>query len=171
MSHAQNHQEDMDIVAIWLRKDPKRWVAGILAGAFAGVLALAFACVLAKIGGMEILFPIKVAAVPILGNEATAYGMTPAVLIGFVIHELLCMFLGFVYAHFTGTNELPTLLGAGFTWGVFSWIFIFNLFVQSFADIQALHLSKGAGFFVMLVFGLSLTSTAFFDRMIRGSSH
>ena len=158
----------MDIVAIWLRKDPKRWVAGILAGAFAGVLAAAFACLLAKMGGFELWFPLKVAAIPFLGNQATAYGITQALTIGFVVHELLCMFLGFVYAHFTGTNELPTLLGAGLTWGLFSWIFIFNLFTQSFTEIEALHLSKGAGFFVMLVFGLSLTSTAFFDRVIRG---
>ena len=57
-------EKDSDIVAIWLKKDPKRWLAGALAGAFAGLMALIFASVLASLAGYEIWFAAKILALP-----------------------------------------------------------------------------------------------------------
>jgi hypothetical protein len=163
-------EEDMDLVAVWLRKDPKRWVAGAMAGLFAGAVMMLFAMVLSVALGAEAWFPIKIAALPFLGGAATEYGVNvQAIVIGAVFHEFIAMVLGIVYAHFTGTNSLPSLLGAGVVWGLFSWIFITNLFCQSFKDVFAAHIPVGAAFPVNLVFGLALTSVAFFDRALRGS--
>ncbi len=164
------HEEDTNLVEIWLRKDPARWVAGAMAGIFAGLLAGAFAMAVAKMLGYEMWFPIKLAALPFLGGRATEFGINAGLITGLIVMESLCMVLGMVYAHFTGLNSLPLLLGAGFTWGCFSWIFINNLFTPAFPDISAANLSKAPGFFVCMVFGLSLTSVAFFDRMVRGGN-
>ena len=166
-------EKDLDLVAPWLKFDSTRWLAGALAGMFAGLVALVFGGVLAKVGGMEMLFPVKVMALPILGSSATEVGLSgggaTAVIVGLVTFELLCAFLGAVFAHFVFSNAAGPLLGMGFTWGAFSWIFINNLFSQSFLDVRAANLSRGAGFGFWMVFGLSLTSVAFFDRALRGN--
>ncbi len=160
--------EETNIVEIWLRRDSVRWMAGALAGAFAGLVAMAFAMILAVAAGHELWFPIKVAALPILGNDATAVGLTlGSIVVGLAAHQLLCIFLGVVFAHFTGTNSLAPLLGVGLVWGIFGWIFINNLFSRSFPAIRAAELSVGAAFFVWIVYGLSLTSVSFFDRALR----
>ena len=166
-------EKDLDIVAPWLKFDSTRWMAGAAAGMFAGIVALVFGGILSKVGGMEALFPVKVMALPILGSSATELGVSGgallAVIVGLVTFEALCAFLGAVFAHFVFSNASGPLLGMGFTWGAFSWIFINNLFSQSFLDIRAANLSRGAGFGFWMVFGLSLTSVAFFDRMLRGT--
>ena len=158
-----------DIVALWLRKDPVRWAAGVAAGIVAGLMSLVFAMALAKANGLEAFYPARIPALPVLGNAAMEYANGAGVFVGVVVHLLLCSVLGFVYAHFTATNVMTRLLGAGLTWGLFSWIFITNLFAMSFPDIAALGYSRGAGLFVDLVFGFSLTSVAFFDKAFRGS--
>ncbi len=159
--------DDRDIVAMWLTFDAKRWKAGALAGLFAGMVSLAFAMILSQVTGSELWFPARFAAIPFLGGTAMRYDNTQAILVGFLTHELLAMILGMVYAHFTSVNSFPTLLGAGFVWGTFSWVFISCLFVQSFVDISALNVPKSAFFPVNLVFGLSLASVAFFDRALK----
>jgi hypothetical protein len=162
--------EDVNLVETWLKKDTQRWMAGIAAGLFAGLVMLAFAGLMSVVAGMEFWFPIKVSALPFLGNGATEYGMIlPNILVGLIVTEVICAILGLIYAHFTATNALPSLLGAGLVWAAFSWIFIFNLFVQSFRPVLNARLPSGAAFPVMLVFGISLTSVAFFDKMIRGN--
>jgi hypothetical protein len=160
--------EDIDIVAIWLRRDPARWIAGAMAGFFAGLVMLAFATVLSALFGPEPWFPVKIPAVVFYGGYATEYGIhISRMLAGFLLHESLCVVLGVIYAHFTGTNNMPALLGAGFTWGAFSWIFIQCLFAPAIRQIYAMNLPRGPAFFVCMVFGLSLASVAFFDRMVR----
>ncbi len=163
-------EKDIDLVAPWLRKDPTRWAAGGLAGAFGGLVALVLAAIYCQLQGTEALFPVKVMALPILGSEATAVGAGMlSIITGLLVFEALCAFLGAVFAHFTFTNAPGPLLGMGFTWGAFSWIFINNLFSPSFLAVRAAELSRGAGFGFWMAFGLSLTSVAFFDRMLRGS--
>ncbi len=166
----QTVEEDLNIVEIWLRRDPTRWVAGILAGLFSGVVMLAFAMILSKIGGAELWLPIKIAALPFLGSTATEFGFNfTSLAVGFVFVEVLCAFLGLAYAHFTGAgSSLQALLGASFAFGAFSWVFIICLFMQSIYAVQYMEVSKGAAFFVMMVFGLALASVHFFDRMLRG---
>jgi hypothetical protein len=166
-------EKDSDIVAIWLKKDPKRWFAGALAGAFAGLMALIFASVLASLAGYEIWFAAKILALPFLGGAATELGLSgagfKAFLIGFIAFELLTAFWGMIYAHFTGTNSLGALLGMGLTWGAFSWIFLNNLFSPSFLDIRALKIPNSAAFFVWMVYGVALTSVAYFDKAVRAN--
>jgi hypothetical protein len=165
---ANNEEQDLDIIAMWIRFDPKRWIAGALAGATAGLIMAAVAMAMATAAGLETWFPVKLAAIPFLGGEATTLGTgTPGLIIGFIAHEALCMLLGVVYAHFTVKNYMPALLGAGITWGLFSWIFLSNLFFQSFPEVNAAGISRGAALLCNLVFGISLASVAGFDRMFR----
>lgn len=170
ISHDIPSTEDQDIVALWLRYDPIRWAAGAASGLFAGLVAVFFAMILSSLGGQEFWFPIKLIATIILGPSATVLGAHfGAIATGLILFEVLAMFFGVVYAHFARTNCLRALLGVGLTWGAFSWIFIWNLFSQSFKPIFNANVSSGAAFAVCMIYGLSLTSVAFFDRAIRGN--
>jgi len=160
---------DFNLIELWLRFDIPRLIAGAMAGAFAGVIMAIAAGLFALVGGHEFLYPVKVAALPIMGNVATNYGMhLPAIALGFVVHEVICIVLGMVYAQLTQTNKLLPLLGAGFMWGTFSWVFIQNLFARSFLAVRTEELPSGVAFFVLLIFGFSLSSVRLFDRMLCG---
>lgn len=159
---------DANLVAMWLRKDPKRWTAGLLAGLLAGVVALAFGMLLALVGGEDLWMPVKYLGLPVLGNAALEYGFIfKHILVGFIVFEVLAAFFGALYAHFTGTNALTPLLGVGLAWGAFSWIFLYCLYTPSFRDVFVAQVSAGAGFAVCMVYGIALTSVSFFDRMLR----
>jgi hypothetical protein len=167
-SHA-DQDEDFNLVALWLRTDAKRWLAGILAGAFAGAVALGVAMAISAMSGREFWYAAKLLGTAILGPFATEVGLhMDAVLAGFVVMEAICIFWGLVYAHFTQTNQLGPLLAMGVVWGLFSWIFIWNLFLPAFQTIYAAHISPAAAFPICLAYGISMTSVAFFDRMVRG---
>lgn len=163
----QDTEGDINLVEIWLRRDPTRWIAGALAGVFSGLVACAFGMLLALLFGSDVWYPAKALASPILGPEAMNFGIHAGIAVGLGVWAGLGAVLGAVYAHFTGTNSLPALLGVGLSWGAFSWVFLNNLFLPSFRAYMVLHVSGGAAFFVCLVFGIALTSTAFFDRMLR----
>ncbi len=169
-STAVKHMDDdMNLVELWLRKDRKRWIAGLMAGLFAGLVAIGFSMILAVVSGNNVMLPIQIGAMPFLGYEAGdhAAGAT-TLIVGLVALEFLAGFLGVLYAHIAPTNSVTALLGVGFIWGAFSWIFIFNLFMNSWQAVSWRQISPGASFFVAMVFGFSLVSVAFFDRMIRG---
>jgi hypothetical protein len=160
---------EFNLVEMWLRKDPTRWIAGAFAGLFAGLGALVVGMIISTSAGFEIWFPVKLMATPLLGPSATEFGMqTGVILTGLISFEALCLFLGFVYAHFTGSNLMAALLPMGLVWGIFSWIFIWNLFMQSFQPIFAARIPSGAAFPVCITFGILLASVAFFDRSLRG---
>jgi hypothetical protein len=162
---------EVNLVELWLRKDPIRWIAGAAAGLLAGLVAMLFAVLLAALGGFEAWYPLKVPALPFLGMEALRIGPHfDAIFLGLFAFLLLALFLGIVYAHFSAVNYLPALLGVGVTWGLFSWIFIVNLFMPSFRAYSSAQVSSGAAFFVCVVFGITLTSVAFFDRAFRGKA-
>ncbi|MBS1962249.1 MAG: hypothetical protein JST04_08540 [Bdellovibrionales bacterium] len=169
-SHSSTpHEEgEMDLVATWLVFDLPRTIAGAMAGIFAGLVAWTFAGFLAKAGGYEFWFPFKVPAAVVLGRDALTYGMTHAVFVGTFIHCFICAVLGMVYSHFVKSNRLDALLGAGFMWGTFSWVFINNLFVRSFLHVREMELPNGPAFFILLVFGFSLASLKVFDRILCG---
>lgn len=169
-AHDTAGDSDFDLIALWLRKDPKRWVAGAMAGVFAGLVAMVFAGILCVASGSEFWFAFKVPALPILGAEATTLGFhLPAIAVGLVAYSALCAVLGAVYSHFAATNAIKPLLAVGLVWGLFSWIFICNLFIQSWRVVFDAKLSSAGMLFMCLVFGLSLSTVAFFDRVIRGS--
>jgi hypothetical protein len=93
----------------------------------------------------------------------------PTLIAGFFSFEALAAFFGFVFSHFVFTNRLSMLVGMGFAWAGFSWVFIVNLFSPSFRDIFVSDFSRGGAFGVCCAYGLALTSVAFFDRVLRGS--
>lgn len=162
--------EDINLVATWLEADKVRWAAGIAAGLFAGLVALGFAGILAMAGGMEFWFPVKLMGTAIIGPYATELGPNfSGIFAGLVLVEVLGAFWGFVYAHFVKTSSLGALLAMGLVWGVFGWIFHWNLYFHSIKTILASNVSPAAAFPVFLAYGLSLTSVAFFDRAFRGS--
>jgi hypothetical protein len=160
---------EYNLVEIWLRKDPVRWVSGALAGLIAGVVAMGVAGFVSTSFGMEFWFPVKLMGSIVLGPYATEFSSTNGVLAGWAVVEILAMFLGAVYAHFTGTNAVGPLLAMGLVWGTFTWIFIWNLFMQSFKSISAVRVPSTATFPVCIAFGLALASVTVFDRMMRGS--
>lgn len=167
-----HHQvdQDLDLVEMWLRKDRTRWVAGVLAGALAAVVMMLVSMILSAALGNEFWFPVKVAALPFMGNTATAFGMhLGAILLGMAVYVTIGAFFGAIFSHFVFTNSMPALFGMGLTWGIFSWIFINNLFIPAFSDIIAAQLSAARAFPANLAFGVSLVSVAFFDRMLRGN--
>lgn len=169
--HSPNYRDpqDVDLVANWLKKDPPRWIAGAFSGIFAGLLSLFVAMLLCSASGYEFWFAAKFAALPILGPKATEVGFQLApIVLGAVTYVFLCMVLGVVYAHFTVTTALSSLLGYGLVWGAFTWIFIFNLFIQSFTAVYHHRASSALAFPVCMVFGLALASLSVFDPMIRG---
>lgn len=161
---------EYNLVEMWLRRDPIRWVAGILAGLFSGAITLAFAMAVAKAGGLENWFPIKLFAATVLGPSALDIGPNQSVIVtGIILFEVLAAFLGAVFSHFVGTNLMKALLPMGLVWGIFTWIFIWNLFLQSSKPVYHAHVPSGPAFPVCILLGLGMASVAFFDRALRGS--
>lgn len=163
-----NEEGDINLVEMWLKIDPTRWIAGALGGITAGWIAMIVAMVFSAAAGLELYFPIKAVAAAFLGSAATESGMhLGAILTGAIAHSVLAAILGVAYAHFSVTNLPKVLFGAGFVWGTFSWVFIFCLFSQSFQGWNAMALHRGVGLALNLVFGFSLATVAIFDRMLR----
>jgi hypothetical protein len=159
---------DINIVALWVKLDVIRWMAGFAAGVFSGAIALVASMVVTASTGGDLWMPLKVGALPFLGGHALEYGMGFSVYLGAAALLGLCGFLGILFAHFVRTNRFMPLFSVGATWGIFSWIFLNNLFFKSWRDFLAAGLSDAKIFFVCLLFGVSLVSLAFFDRMLRG---
>jgi hypothetical protein len=161
---------EYNLVETWLRRDPIRWIAGILGGIFAGLVAMAVAVGVSSYLGWDPLFPIKLLGTPLLGASATDLQSMQGVISGAILIEAICIFWGVVFAHFTATNSVSALLWMGLAWGAFSWIFIWNLFLQSFKPIFAAGIPAGPALPVCFAYGLGLASIAFFDRMLRGGN-
>jgi hypothetical protein len=159
---------ELNLVENWLKREPSRWICGALAGLVSMVIAMSLAGFMASSHGLEFSFPIKLFGTILMGSSATQLGAPAGITAGFVILGGLAILLGALYSHFAFTNHIPSLFGVGLTWGAFSWVFIFNLFSPSFRPVYNAHVSPAAAFFVCMTFGICLTSTAFFDAMIRG---
>jgi hypothetical protein len=169
-THHDAVEKDDNLVEFWLKRDPKRWLAGAAAGMFSGIVTLAFAAVLSAALGRDPWLPIKLIASIPAGPEATELGFNvPMLFIGFITFEILMVVLGVAFAHFVFTNALSALLGMGVVWGTFAWVFLWNLYLPSFMTIRAARIPSGPVLFICLVMGISLTAVAFFDRAIRGN--
>ena len=162
---------EYNLVEIWLRRDPIRWLAGVLGGLVAGVIAMLVGMFIATSVGMEATFPIKLLGTTVLGASSTELNQIQGAVVGFLVLEFICVFWGVVFAHFTGTNSLKALLPMGLVWGTFSWIFIWNLFLPSFKTIFAAQISAGAALPVCLAYGLGLSTISFFDSSLRKAKH
>jgi hypothetical protein len=164
---SSSQANDFNLVAAWLKFDMRRWIAGAFAGAFAAIVALLVAMALAARVGFEIWYPVKIAAVPLLGAAAMDIGNMQGLVVGLLVHLIVAIGLGKIYAHFSIFSNFLPLLAAGLVWGAFSWIFISCLFVQAFTEVFALNIHMGAAFVVNMVYGISLSSLTVFDRMLR----
>lgn len=161
---------EVNLVDLWLRKDPVRWMAGVLAGIFAGLVGLAVAMVFAQASGMDPWFPVKLMGTPILGPAATEYGMNlTSILAGLFFFELVAAFWGFVFAHFVPSNALKTTLPMGLAWAAFSWVFLWNLFFNSIRTIRYANVPPSAAMPVCVAYGLALSSVILFDAILGGS--
>ncbi|MEK6578182.1 MAG: hypothetical protein AABZ55_03060 [Bdellovibrionota bacterium] len=151
----------------WIRKNPNRWIAGALGGLFAGtVMAVVAMLVSAKVG-MQPTFPLKLVASVLLGAQATDYEAgAHFILLGLIAHEVLAMFIGIIFGHFVTAKTFVGNTAMGLVWGLFSWIFMWNLFFQSFSTVLAAHISSAAVFPICLAFGISLASVGLFDRLM-----
>jgi hypothetical protein len=158
---------EYNLVEIWLRRDPIRWLSGVLGGLVAGVIAMLVGMLIATSTGMEASFPIKLMGTIVLGASATELNQTQGAVVGFLVLEFICVFWGVIFAHFTGTNSLKALLPMGLVWAAFSWIFIWNLFLPSFNTILAAQVSAGAALPVCIAYGLGLSTISFFDSALR----
>lgn len=165
-----SEDNDIDMIAIWLRKDPTRWIAGVITGIFAGVVGLIVSGIFAAAGGVrEFMFPFKVAALPFVGPTATAFDAGAGVILaGLLFTSLLCGFWGFVFSHFVWSKRAGTLLVMGLVWGSFSWIFWGNLYLQSIPSFHQAHISSAMMLPMCFGYGLALSALAVIDPMIRG---
>jgi hypothetical protein len=171
-SNPEDVEGEMDLVATWLVFDPRRTIAGALAGIFAGLVAWTLAGFLAKATGhYEFWYPFKIPALILLGRDALTYGNTSAILIGTGIHCGLCAVLGMVYSHFFKSNRWDALLAAGFMWGTFSWVFINNLFVRSILNVRELEIPNTPVLFILIFFGFALASLKVFNRLLGGRTN
>jgi hypothetical protein len=155
---------EFNVVALWTNFRAARLRAGIMAGIFAGVMMQIFGMIFSAAKGMDITTGFRIAALPVLGNEAMAYGTSAGIAVGLSVFFVLTSFLGMTYAHFTGTNHLGNRFGIGLTWGAYAWIFITCLFCPAFPHYYEAEIPRGPMFFAWMVFGLSLMSVAWFDK-------
>jgi hypothetical protein len=159
---------EYNLVEFWLRRDPVRWLAGVLGGLFAGAVAIGLAMVLASINGYETWFPVKLMGTILLGPVATDTAPSQnAILAGLIVFEGVCVFWGFIFSHFVMATRIPSLLAMGLVWGIFSWIFTWNLFMQSFRQIFAAQIPSGLALPVCIAYGVSLVSVGIIDRLMK----
>jgi hypothetical protein len=167
-SNSQAQTEvDYNIVTLWTTIDVTRWIAGCIAGVIAACIAAVVAGAFASSGGFEFLFPVKLLGTALLGREATAYGSTSGLIAGVLVFGFITVFWGFVFGHFVRTNKFLSLLGMGVTWGLFSWVFVWNLFLHSVKAISASNMSSGPALAICLSYGLGMMSIAVVDKVIR----
>lgn len=144
--------------------------AGVLAGIFAGIMMLAFGMIYCAVKGIDITAPFKIAALPILGNAAMAYGSMTGIAVGLAAFFAYSIFFGAAYAHVTGGNHRGALLGMGLTWAAFSWVFVTCLFMPAFRSYYEAEIPRGVMFFAWITWGLALMSVMWFDKSPESNS-
>ncbi len=154
---------EYSLVATWLRKDPGCLLESALAGSFSAISSAMVASLIAQQAGYPPAFPLKLLGTIIAGPQNTDYD-TGCMALGIYLWLGLCIFSTTVFAHFVATRRFQSLFLMGLVWGTFSWIFLWNLFMQSFPAIYNAHIPSASVFCIWMVFGMSLTSLALFAR-------
>ena len=155
---------EFNLVAIWTHFRSERLKAGLMAGIFAGVMAQIFGMIFCAIKGLDPTIPMRFMALPMFGNKVMQFGSVNGIIFGLITFFALAIFLGMVFAHFTGVNHKKALFPMGLTWGIFGWIFITCLFMPANRNYYAAEIPRGVMFFGWLTFGVSLMSVAMFDK-------
>jgi hypothetical protein len=152
------------VALLWSQWRTPRIIAGVFAGIVAGTAMQIAGMIYCSIRGWDIFMPGKISALPWLGREALQFGSVHALVVGLIAFYALAIVLGMAYAHFTGNNHRGVRFGMGVVWATWGWVFITCLFSPSFQAYQEADIPRGAMFFAWLVFGLSLSSVAWFDK-------
>jgi hypothetical protein len=169
LNHCSSDDCDDDIVAKWLTCDPKRTIAGALAGITGCALMVGAAMIMCAQTGRDMWYPLKAPALPVLGPVAMELGThVPHILVGALVWFGLLAVYGALFAQFTYAQKFSSLLMMGFTWGIFGWIFINNLFSASFRDVLVNKPPYLAAFLGYLLYGFGLTSVNFFHKALKG---
>ena len=159
-----------NLVALLWNFRAVRLKAGMLAGIFAGTMMLVFGMIFCAAKGLDVTAPLKIAALPFLGNAAMEYGSGTGIVVGLIAFFIYTIFHGMTYSHVTGGNHRGALLGMGLTWGVFSWVFVTCLFMPAFRSYYEAEIPRGVMFFAWMVWGLSLQSVKWFDKSPQSNS-
>ena len=172
-SNAGNMQNGMDgndynVVADWSSVDLVRWAAGIISGAIAGAFAMVVAGICAVTHGFQFSYPVKIFGTILLGYKATDYHSHSGFVAGFVVVGFITIFWGFVFGHFVRTNKIKNLIGMGFTWGAFSWVFMWNLMLHSFKTIGWTTTGPGVALLTCMAYGFGMMVIAVVDPILRG---
>jgi hypothetical protein len=149
--------EDAPIVEHWLKFHPQRFFLGGLSGILAAWGALIVGGLLCLFSEMDPFTPATVLGTILLGSKSMTIGSTTGLVAGLLVAALIGGFWGLVYAQMTYTNRFFPLLLVGLTWGIYSWIFTWNLFLQSFLDVYSAELPTSAALLVCLAYGFFLT--------------
>lgn len=112
MNHLKNRNFNPDslegeynLAEMWANFRAARFRAGAMAGIFAGVMMQIFGMIYHAVQGEDLLKGLKIAALPLIGRDALAYGAGTGLLVGTIAFFVLAMVLGMAYAHFTGVNN------------------------------------------------------------------
>jgi hypothetical protein len=165
---AEDLANDVNVVALWTSVDGARWAAGLVSGWIAGVIAMAVAGLIAINHGYQFVFPVKLLGTCLLGAQATAYDSHSGLMAGAAVCAFIFGLWGFVYGHFVRSNSLYSLLGMGFTWGAFLWIFDWNLILHSVKTISASEVPSGAAFATCMAYGFGMSVIAIVEPIFKG---
>jgi hypothetical protein len=161
-------ENDVNLVAHWLKFQPIQWVFGGISGLIASGSAMALAMWFCTQADLEQWFAPKLFATILLGYSATQIntGLETARL-GFMLFAAVGIFWGMVYAHFVYSRSFFPHMMMGLVWAFLSWVFSWNLFAQSFWTIQAADIPSGIGLFVCIMYGVTLGKCSYlFKRFI-----
>ena len=159
-----------NLVALLCNFRAVRLRAGVLAGIFAGVMMQIFGMIYCAAKGIDVTAPLKIAALPFLGNSAMEYGSMTGILVGLAGFFAFSIFHGMTYAHVTGGNDRSALFGMGLTWAAFSWVFVTCLFMPAFRSYYEAEIPRGVMFFAWIVWGISLQSAKWFDSSVESNT-
>ncbi|MBI4410856.1 MAG: hypothetical protein HY541_00025 [Deltaproteobacteria bacterium] len=141
---------------IWTRIDYPWLIAGALSGASAGLLIILLASQLtSKLLG-DWTQPFKMIGAAVFGAEATAFGpLGEAGLIGFLIHTVLSVIYGVVFAQLVHEkSHARSLVFLGFVTGFIIWVFSCKLFLPSFNLPLALRFPSTVSLVLQVLFGI-----------------
>lgn len=142
---------------IWTRIDYQWLKAGALSGILAGLLIILVASGLTSRLLGDWTQPFKMIGAAVFGAEATAFGpLGKAGLAGFLIHMILSVVYGLIFAHLVHEkSHARSLILLGFVTSFIIWVFSCKLFLPSFNIHLAIRFPSTVSLFMQVLFGIS----------------